>query len=273
MRSKTISIIISTYNSPKWLEKVFWGFLNQSYDQFEIVIADDGSTDDTKILIEKYQTKLKIIHTWHEDNGFQKTKILNKALLNASSEYIIFTDGDCIPRKDFVETHVNYAQKGYYLSGGYYKLSMRVSKLISEEDVSTARCFTKEWLYANGQPKSHKIMKLTAKGNKQRLLNALTPTTPTWNGHNASGWKEDLIAINGFNEEMQYGGEDCELGDRLLNYGLKSKQIRYSAIVVHLDHKRGYKTKESMDKNKAIRKNTKLNKVIKTPNGITKLNV
>jgi hypothetical protein len=83
-------------------------------------------------------------------------------------------------------------------------------------------------------------MKLSAKGFLATLLNAVTPTKATWNGHNASCWKEELLAINGFNHEMQYGGEDRELGERLINNGLKSVQIRYSAICVHLDHARGY---------------------------------
>ena len=100
------------------------------------------------------------------------------------------------------------------------------------------------------------------------ILNAITFTKPTWNGHNASGWKSDLLAVNGFNEEMQYGGEDRELGERLFNLGLKSKQIRYSAICVHLDHARGYVSEEVWKKNNDIRAFTKANKVIKTTSGI-----
>lgn len=68
------------------------------------------------------------------------------------------------------------------------------------------------------------------------------------NGHNASGWKEDIVAVNGLDERMQYGGQDRELGERLENYGIRGKQIRYSAIVVHLDHARGYVNKESWEK-------------------------
>ena len=76
------------------------------------------------------------------------------------------------------------------------------------------------------------------------------------------------MRINGYNEEMHYGGQDREFGERLFNLGIKSKQICYSAIVLHLDHKRPYKTKESMDKNKAIRRNTRKSGIIETPNGI-----
>ena len=90
------------------------------------------------------------------------------------------------------------------------------------------------------------------------VLNFLTPTTPSWNGHNASGWKEDILAINGFDERMQYGGQDRELGERLVNYGVKSKQIRYSTVCLHLDHPRGYAIPESIKKNKNIRKETQV---------------
>ena len=113
-----------------------------------------------------------------------------------------------------------------------------------------------------------KNIKFIASGISAKILNFITPTNASWNGHNSSGWKKDLVELNGFNQEMQYGGQDRELGERLFNKGLKSKQIRYSAICVHLDHKRGYVNKETWKKNYAIRENTRKNKVIKTPVGI-----
>ena len=102
-------------------------------------------------------------------------------------------------------------------------------------------------------------------------MNWVTPTKATWNGHNSSGWKTDIVKVNGFNEDMQYGGLDRELGERLFNAGLRSKQIRYSAICIHLDHERKYMTEASVKKNLQIRKNTIKNKVVVTPNGIVKV--
>ena len=104
-----------------------------------------------------------------------------------------------------------------------------------------------------------------------RLMNAITPTKATWNGCNASGWREDIFTVNGFNEEMHYGGQDREFGERMFNLGIKSKQIRYSAIVLHLDHKRPYKTKESIEKNINIRRNTRKTGITETPFGIKQL--
>jgi glycosyltransferase involved in cell wall biosynthesis len=263
------TVIFSTYNSEEWLEKVIIGFSVQTEQDFEIVIADDGSTDKTKELIDRLrnETAIPIKHVWQEDHGFQKTKILNKAILAAASDYLIFTDGDCIPRNDFVDVHLNYREIGYFLSGGYFKLPMNVSKLITKDDIISQRCFQLKWLKSHGLAKSIKNSKLIARGFWTKILNKATPTSPSWNGHNASGWKKDLLEINGFNQEMQYGGEDRELGERLFNLGIKSKQIRYSAICVHLDHARGYVNQEAIDKNRAIRDYTLKNKVIKTPNG------
>lgn len=265
-----ISVIFSTYNSEEWLEKVILGFSVQTFRNFEIIIADDGSREATKNLIDKLRAEIDIpiIHVWQEDNGFQKSQILNKAILASTSDYLIFTDGDCIPRKDFVEVHDKFREKGYFLSGGYFKLPMDISKLISKDDIINQRCFDLNWLKANGLPSSFKNIKFLASGLGSKFLNFVTPTNASWNGHNSSGWKQDLMEVNGFNQEMQYGGQDRELGERLFNKGLKSKQIRYSAICVHLDHKRGYVNKETWQKNYAIRENTRKNKVVKTPIGI-----
>ncbi len=272
MNSDFISIIVSTYNSPDYLEKVLIGFNQQSHDNFEVIIADDGSTETTKNKITSLQSKLKykLIHAWHEDNGFQKCVILNKAITLTNSDYIVFTDGDCIPRKDFLSTHLQYREKGYFLSGGYFKLSQEVSDQIDIKAIITGNCFTKNWLIHKGLKKSIKNLKLTTNRNLAQILNSITPTNASWNGHNASGWKEDIICANGFDERMQYGGEDRELGERLFNTGIQSKQIRYSAICIHLEHARGYVEESMLIKNKAIREETKKNKKTHTAFGINK---
>ena len=268
-----ISVIISTYNSPAWLEKVLWSFNQQTFKNFEVVIADDGSSSETKQLIDAIgkEVSYPIQHIWHEDNGFQKTIILNKATVASKGDYLVYTDGDCISRADFLQVHANYRAEGYFLSGGYFKLPMSISQLISKEDIESQQCFDIDWLKTHGLKSSFKNNKITAKGLKEKLLNKLTPTTATWNGHNSSGYKKDIIDANGYDERMQYGGEDRELGERLFNSGIKAKQIRYSAICLHLDHARGYVKPEMIKKNLNIRTVTKRDKVTKTPYGIKKL--
>ena len=270
-----ISIIISTYNSEDWLEKVLWGYHYQTLNNFELIIADDGSKIETKNLINSLREKVNypINHVWHRDDGFQKSKILNKAILACKTDYIIMSDGDCIPRNDFVKVHNSYREEGYFLSGGYFMLPMNISKLISKEDIENGNCFNLNWLKKNGLKNSFKNNKITQNTLKQHFLNFITPTKATWNGHNASGWKKDIIAINGFDERMQYGGQDRELGERLVNIGIKTKQIRYSAIVIHLDHPRGYANKKSWDINNNIRKNTRNLKAKTTEFGIEKSNL
>lgn len=272
MKQLDTSIIISTYNSTDWLRKVLYGYNNQTFRHFEVVVADDGSDETTRQLLEamKEEVFFPIVHVWHEDRGFQKSQILNKAIVQCQTDYIIMSDGDCIPRKDFVEQHVKYREEGYFLSGGYFMLPLGISKMIGKDDIYSERCFDVSWLKRNGLASSFKNNKLDSGSLKASLLNALTPTNASWNGHNASGWKADIVAINGFDERMQYGGQDRELGERLMNYGIKSKQIRYNAIVLHLDHPRGYKNEESIKKNRAIRRATREEKKIWTPYGIVK---
>src|SRR5687768_6060197 len=273
--SMKVSVIISTYNSPEWLKKVLWGYECQTYKNFEIIVADDGSGETTRNVIEEFKrsSTLTIVHLWQEDRGFQKSEILNKAIEASSCDYLIFSDGDCIPRKDFVEVHVKNARIGHFLSGGYFMLPMQTSKAITEKHIASGKAFNALWLMQNGVPKTYKALKLVCKGWLKNFLNAVTPTRATWNGHNSSGWKKDIISVNGFNEQMQYGGQDRELGERLVNKGISGLQIRYSAVCLHLDHKRGYKTAESINKNKNIRKETRQLKKTWTEFGIVKSKV
>lgn len=270
MNNLAVSVIISTYNSEEWLRKVLEGYRGQIYDNYEIIIADDGSREETKVLIDSFRKDypVAIRHLWHEDKGYRRQRILNKAIVEASYDYILFTDGDCIPRKDFVTTHVKYAEKGYFLSGGYCKLTMKASECITSQDIKEEKCFDANWLADQDKLGIKQRLKLTAGSNTANILDLITPTGATFNNCNSSAWKEDLLAINGYDERMRYGGPDRELGERLVNYGIKPKQIRYKAICLHLDHDRGYKTKESVDRNLAIRKDTKSKNIIKTSFGI-----
>lgn len=114
-----VSVVVSTYNQPEWLEKVLWGYHMQNCKDFELIVADDGSGSPTRELLERIGPTLsyRLKHVWHEDKGFRKCGILNKAILAASTDYLIFTDGDCIPRKDFIEQHLKYRKRGGVFRG------------------------------------------------------------------------------------------------------------------------------------------------------------
>lgn len=268
----SVSIILSTYNSPVWLEKVIWGYMQQTFRDFEIVIADDGSTDDTRQLIQKLSecSGIPIVHVWQEDDGFRKNRALNKAIAACRGDYLIFSDGDCIPRKDFVAQHVRNSAKNRFLSGGYFKLSMDISRAITCQDIEEQHPFDIHWLKQRGLKRSPRNLKLTHSAALGFLLNRLVVAAPSWNGHNASCHKEHLFEVNGFNEDMAYGGEDRELGDRLMNNGLKPRKIRYSAVLVHLDHPRGYVDPEIKKRNHLIRMQTIRNRVTTTSAGLNR---
>lgn len=268
----TLSVVISTYNQPEWLEKVLWGYEVQIYMNFEVVIADDGSGPETFAMLERVipQLSYPVRHVWHEDRGFRKCEILNKAILACTSDYLLFSDGDCIPRADFTLTHIQNRRPGRFLSNGYYKMSMDLSRRISREDILEGRCFDIRWLKANGLPNTFKNNKFTAKGFKRWLLNTFTPANASWNGHGSSAWLTDILAANGFDERMQYGGEDREFGERLENAGIRGKQMRYSTVCIHLDHGRGYISEEEIAKNRALRNQTRKLKITRTPCGIYK---
>lgn len=267
---KTLGVIISTYNNPEWLEKTLWGYLFQNRKADEIIIADDGSGPETRFLIEKYQSLLPIKHVWHEDKGFRKTVILNKALEIATADYLVFTDQDCVPHHDFLSVHDSNAEEGCFLSGGYFKLPMSISKALRKEDIELGQAFSLSWLRQQGLSFNFKCSKLVQSRFFAKLMNWITPTKATWNGMNSSGWRKDILAVNGFDERMQYGGEDREMGERMFNQGIRSKQIRYSAIVLHLDHGRPYVNEEAWKINNEIRKETKENHAIWTQYGIKK---
>lgn len=265
-----LSVIITTYNSEDWLRKVLIGYSVQTETDFELVIADDGSTEKTKQLLEEFTSSFKypIVHVWHEDIGFRKSEILNKAILKTNADYLLFTDGDCIPRKDFVKTHLKHQQKGYFLSGGYFKLPLQLSTLISENDIVNQNCFSIKWLVNNGLKANFKVSKLTKNNYFASFMNWITPTKKTFNGHNSSVFKEDLLAINGFNQDMHYGGLDREVGERLFNLGILSKQIRYDAICLHLHHERGYADSQKIQANLEIRRYNIKHNIIRIKNGI-----
>jgi glycosyltransferase involved in cell wall biosynthesis len=268
-----LSVIMTTYNSPLWLEKVLWGYSVQDHKDFELIIGDDGSTDETREVIDRLrkETGMTIKHVWQEDKGFRKCRILNKSILQVESEYVVFTDGDCIPRKDFLSVHAREAEPETYLSGGYHKLPMSTSETITREDIVSGRCFDLKWLKAHGLKSSYKNSKLTAGPLRARIFNALTPTACNFKGSNGSAWLKDILAVNGFDERMPWGGLDREFGVRLINYGIKPKHVRYNAIVIHLDHKRGYKDPELVAANKALRVSSENNKTKVTPCGIKQL--
>ncbi len=267
-----LAVILSTYNWPQALELSLWGYAVQTYRDFQVVIADDGSGPETAGVIERMrrETGLDIVHVWQEDRGFRKSEILNRAILATDREYLIFSDGDTIPRRDLVERHVLFAEPGCFLAGGYVKLPAEVSERIDVEAVRSGRATSLRWLRAQGFRPGRRALRF-ASLRWGALLDRITTTPARWHGNNASTWREHLIAVNGFDMEMGYGGQDAALGDRLENLGIRPKRIRHRAPAVHLHHERPWRDEAGMRRIVEMRQRIRATGDRWTPSGIAQV--
>ena len=267
-----LSVIVSTYNQPRWLEKVLWGYTVQTRKDFELIIADDGSGPETAAVIDRFrrETELGPVHVWHPDDGFRKTEILNRAILTASGEYLIFADGDCIPRDDFVESHARLAEPRRFLSGGAVPLTMAVSELITRDDILTGRFATLAWLRAHGVGRPLDFKRFVKLPWLNSLADALS-LSARFTGKNVSTWKSGLVAINGFDHEMRYGYEDWSVGQLLINTGYRVKQVRNRAIAFHLDHPRPYRNRDEMARNLAVFERIRRNREVRVSRGLDEM--
>lgn len=240
-----ISIIISTYNWHLALKIILDSLVNQVLKQkehkIEIVIADDGSDEKTKELINKMQIDYEFIkHVWHEDQGFRKSMIINKAVLVSDGDYLLFLDGDCIPFPDYLSEHIFLSEKGYMVAGHRILLSEKMTKQILVNptiinNIVKWRLFN--WIYARIRNHVNKIWPSLRLGNgKWRYYAKYNWKYPK--GCNFAIWRNDYFAINGFDESFEgWGHEDSDLFIRLLHNNIKFKSGRFSIPVIHLWHK------------------------------------
>jgi glycosyltransferase involved in cell wall biosynthesis len=243
-----ISVVLTTYRKPGELRLVLEGYACQDDPDFEVVVADDGSGEETEEVVEIAGRAggLSVTHVWHEDRGFRKTEILDRALREVRGDYLLFSDGDCIPRRDLVSTHRRLARPGRFLSGGYVRLSKDVSDALEAEDVRAGRPFDPGWLRSRGQRVGRKGLRLLHPGRASALLDRVTPTRATFNGMNSSVWTRAALQVDGFDLDFTYGGLDREFGARLENLGFRGAQVRHRAVVVHLHHDRPYRDDEAL---------------------------
>lgn len=268
-----VGVVVTTYRRPDALELVLEGYAHQDRPPHEILVADDGSDDATAAVVDRMaaETGLPLVHVWHADRGFRKTEILNRAIRATHSDYLIFTDGDCVPRPDFVSTHVRLARPGRFLSGGYVRLSPATTRDLTRDDVSQGRAFDARWLGSHGTKAGRHGLRLLQGRVLPRILDALTTTRPTFNGMSSSVWTSDLERLNGFDLDFVYGGLDRELGGRLENAGVRGVQVRHRAVVLHLHHERPYKDVETIRRQRALRASARKARTVRTPRGLAEL--
>ena len=235
-----ISVIVTTYNRPDALAVVLEGYLAQTDRKFQLIIADDGSGNDTKEVVSAYENRaaFPVEHVWQEDRGFRAAAIRNRALVAAEADYIIFSDGDCIPLPDFVSRHRLLAEKGWFIVGNRILLNEAFTNRILSGDISVHAWNVRQWLGARMRGHTNRWLPFLS----LFLQSPLRKTRPhQWEGAmtcNLSAWREDLLLVNGFDEIYSgWGLEDSDLVIRLIKSGPRRKSARFAAPVLHLWHK------------------------------------
>lgn len=231
-KHRGISLIVSTYNWPQALDLCLKSIKNQTLFPDEVIIADDGSTWETRALIEKYQTvfPVPLIHVWQEDDGFQLSRIRNKAIARATADYIIQIDGDLILEQHFIHDHVNFIKPDSFVSGTRIQMSRRLSsRLISNQSIDVTLTSKGLTNFSNG---------LRISILSHFLADKYKAGDPAYvRGCNMAFWKSDLIKVNGYNESISgWGREDSELAVRLANSGSKKRILKFGAVAFHIYH-------------------------------------
>lgn len=254
------SLVTPTYNWPEALDLLLLSIMNQSVFPDEVIIADDGSTSDTKNLIEEYQKKFPVplIHIWHEDVKNRKPRIMNKAIACAKYDYIIEIDGDIIMNKHFVEDHLNFAQKGLYLYGSRVNIQKsHLTEIFSKKIIHFS-------FFSKGIKKRTRTLRIPFLMSFAKIVDKRSDKL---RGCNMSFWREDFIKINGFNENLVgWGIDDSEMIERLHNLGIKGKRLKFAGIAYHIYHKE--QSKSHIEINHEIERQTKENKLTFIEKGV-----
>jgi glycosyltransferase involved in cell wall biosynthesis len=235
-----IAVIVTTYNRPDALAAVLEGFLTQTDTNFEVLVADDGSKLDTAEIVQKFQARatFPIHHIWQEDDGFRAAGIRNRAIAATVADYIIFTDGDCIPQTDFVARHRVLSEQGCFLSGNRMLLSQEFTDQVLSRKIPVHLWGLSHWLNARLQGHINRLLPLLRLPD----IASLRKRAPQrWQGAktcNLSAFRADLLRVNGLDESyIGWGQEDSDLVVRLIRSGLVNKSARFAAPVLHLWHK------------------------------------
>ena len=234
-----ISLVISTYNRPDALAAVLEGCFAQSDRNFEIIIADDGSTATTRQCVEalKARSPVPLQHVWQADDGFRLAMARNRGTLAARGNYLVFLDGDCIPQRDFIAQHRKLAQRGYMVTGSRVLLSEAFTTRVLAEriDLPGASGVAKFGFRLHGH--MNKVLQLLlrfpdiGRGTKRFSWRRIK-------GCNLAMWRSDLETINGFDESFKgWGHEDSDLVVRMFNAGIMRKDGAFATEVFHLWHR------------------------------------
>lgn len=244
-----ISVIVTTYNWPEALQLCLDSLFAQTDRHFEILIADDGSRPEN---LEKARSfcaaaPVPIEHIHHEDRGFRAGTIRNKAAAKSRGDYLLFIDGDCLLKPDFIRRHRQMAETGYFVPGNRILLSQSFT---SEVLAKQMPIYLRRWPYFWMLRLFGRINRISALLHlplgKLRILQprkwAKAMTC------NLGVWRSDFIAVNGFDEVFEgWGYEDSDLVIRLIHAGVRRKEGRFAAPVLHLWHPHNDKSRQDMN--------------------------
>lgn len=255
------SLVIATYNWKEALAAVLATVRAQEELPDEVVIADDGSRADTGELIagEAKTFPVPLSHIWHEDRGFRLGTIRNKAMAAARGDYLIQLDGDLLLHRAFVRSHKRFAERGQYVQGSRAML----------DAAATARCLASGRFVVG--PFTHGVRNRANAVYAPFLArfvrgprDALTRTR----GANMAFWRDDIIRVNGYNEEIEgWGREDSELAARLVNAGIRRRNLKFAAVAWHLDHTT--RSQDTVPCNHAIFERTVRERLVRCERGIS----
>lgn len=238
-----VSVIISIYKRLDNLSLILLGLSKQTNRDFEVIISEDNNAEETIEFIKaaRKQFSFEIKHVNQEDNGFRKTKILNKAVLAAKYDYLIFLDGDCIPHKKLIEVYVKYLNPTTICVGRRCYLDKKITnKLYASKNLDLLSI-------------PNILLHAKRLGHAFYTANLIKPKISRRNrsiiGCNWGIYKQNVIDVNGFDEDYLQAGEgedfDIDWRLRLLNKNFVFLNIKHQAITYHLYHDLNYTRDEA----------------------------
>ncbi|WP_455204917.1 glycosyltransferase, partial [Kaarinaea lacus] len=230
MKKPKASLIISIYKNIDALRVILHALRHQSEKDIEIVVSEDGNATKVRDFIANINPNQALVHLTQEDKGFRKNKALNKAIATASAEYLIFIDGDCVPHKRFIESHIENSEKGFVCSGRRAEIGPALSRWIINKPARIHRLENPLTFVLLALPAlMDKVKNYEAGLYSKSLQKTIKHKDTGILGCNFSCFKQDLVAINGFNEDYASPGigEDSDIDWRLRQNGVKIKNIKY----------------------------------------------
>jgi glycosyltransferase involved in cell wall biosynthesis len=232
------AVILTTYNRPDALAAVLAGYQAQRDAKFALVVADDGSTDDTRRVVDEFKARANfpVAHVWHEDQGFRAAAIRNRAIAATHADYVVFSDGDCVPAPRFVAQHQRLAERGWFVAGNRILLSAAFTAQVLQDKIPLHERSSGAWFASWARRDINRLLPLVVLPD-----GALRKSSPArWEGVktcNLAAWRDDLLRVNGLDETYSgWGLEDSDLAIRLLHAGVRHKSARFATPIFHLWH-------------------------------------